>query len=166
MHFRKPYDFFQSMDVQETNFSFAQFNRIRNHFFGCRIKGLDGIPALGLWDLIVTVLLGNMYQNNQERRDPCTNQLEVRAASHKSPTRKKIHAKIDDLDNVDFIHSNVHSSRKEALLYVFEDDEAVIKMIIKGRSRTMRHVSRNHGIALDWLFDRINWDPKNPNQIH
>ena len=42
----------------------------------------------------------------------------------------------------------------------FEDNEAVIKMILKGRSPTMRHVSRTHRIALDWLFDRINLDPK------
>ena len=28
---------------------------------------LDGIPALDLWDLIVTVLHGNTYQCNQER---------------------------------------------------------------------------------------------------
>ena len=28
---------------------------------------------------------------------------------------------INDLDNVDFIPSNVNSSRQEALLYVFED---------------------------------------------
>ena len=42
----------------------------------------------------------------------------------------------------------------------FEDNEAVIKMIIKGRCPTMRHVSRTHGVALDWLFDRINLDPK------
>ena len=67
---------------------------------------------------------------------------------------------IDDLDHVDFISSNVNSSRQEALLYVFEDNEAVIKMIIKGRSPTMRHVSRTHRVALDWLFDRINLDPK------
>ena len=33
-------------------------------------------------------------------------------------------------------------------------------MIIKGRSPTMRPVSRNHRVALDWLFDRINLDPK------
>ena len=45
------------------------------------------------------------------------------------------------------------------MLYVFEDDEAVIKMIIKGRSPTMRHVPRTHRVALDWLFDRINLDP-------
>ena len=56
--------------------------------------------------------------------------------------------------------SNVQSARQEALLYVFEDNEAVIKMIIKGRRPTMRHVSRTHRVALDWLFDRINLDPK------
>ena len=65
---------------------------------------------------------------------------------------------INDLDNVGFISSNVNSSRQEALLYVFEDNKAVIKMITKGRSPTMRHVSRTHRVALDWLFDRINLD--------
>ena len=67
---------------------------------------------------------------------------------------------INDLNNVDRVHSNVQSSHEEALLYVFEDNEAVINMIIKGRSPTMRHVSRTHRVALDWLFDRINLDPK------
>ena len=54
-------------------------------------------------------------------------------------------------------HNKIHASQ-EALL--FEDNEAVIKMIMKGRSPTMRHVSRTHRVALDWLFDRINLDPK------
>ena len=121
---------------------------------------LDGIPALDLWDLIVTVLHGNTYQSNQVRGNPCTNLLEVRAAPHTLQKRKKSHGMIDVLDNVDFISSNVNSSRKEAMLYVFEDNEAVIKMIIKERSPTMRHVSRTHRVALDWLFDRINLDPK------
>ena len=110
---------------------------------------LDGIPALDLWDLIVAILHGNTYQSNQEQEDP-----------HKFPTRKKIHGMMNDLDNVDFISSNVHSSRQEALLYIFEDNEAVIKMIMKGRSPTMRHVARTHRVALDCLFDRINLDPK------
>ena len=79
---------------------------------------------------------------------------------------------INVLDKGDFIPSNVHSSRQEALLYVFEDNEAVIKMIMMGRSPTMRHVCRTHRVALDWLFDRINLDPKvqikyidTPNQL-
>ena len=83
---------------------------------------MDGIPALDLWDLIVAVLHGITYQKDQERGDP-----------YKSPTREKIAGKIDDLDNVDFTSSNVNSSRKESLLYIFEDNEAVIKMIIKAR---------------------------------
>ena len=53
-----------------------------------------------------------------------------------------------------------HKFPPEALLYVFEDNEAVIKMIIQGRSPTMRHVSRSHRVAFDWLFDSINLDPK------
>ena len=64
------------------------------------------------------------------------------------------------LNNIDCVPSNVQSSHQEALLYLFEDNEAVIKMIIKGRSPTMRHVSRTHRVALDWLFDRTNLDPK------
>ena len=64
------------------------------------------------------------------------------------------------MKHIDAVPSNVQSARQEALLYVFEDNEAVIKMIIKGRSPTMRHVSRTHRVTLDWLFDRINLDPK------
>ena len=64
------------------------------------------------------------------------------------------------MKDIDSVPSNVQSARQEALLYVFEDNEAVIKMIMKGRSPTMRHVSRTHRVALDWLFDRINLDSK------
>ena len=46
------------------------------------------------------------------------------------------------------------------MLYIFEDNECVIKMIIKGRSPTLRNVSRTHRVALDWIFDMINLDPK------
>ena len=38
LHFWKSYICSNQLDVQETNFSFTQFNRIRNHFFGCRIE--------------------------------------------------------------------------------------------------------------------------------
>ena len=74
--------------------------------------------------------------------------------------RHKPHKKIDVMKDIDSVPSNVQSARQEALLYVFEDNKVVIKMIMKGRSPTMRHVSRTHRVALDWLFDRINLDPK------
>ena len=74
--------------------------------------------------------------------------------------QNKSNNKIDAMQDIDSVPSNVQSASQETLLYVFEDNEAVIKMIMKGRSPTMRHVSRTHRVALDWLFDRINLDPK------
>ena len=121
---------------------------------------LDGIHALDLWDLIVAVLHGNTHQSNQERETRARTYLRFVQNLTNFQMRKKSHGMINDLDKVDFISSNAKSSHQEALLYVFEDNEAVIKMIMKGRSPTMRHVSRTHRVALDWLFDRINLDTK------
>ena len=108
---------------------------------------LDGLPALELWDLIVSVF-GNISRVSDGSGQP-DNDVHKRDKSQK---------KIDVMEDIDSVPSNVQSARQEALLYVFEDNEAVIKMIIKGRSLTMRHVSRTH--SLDWLFDRINLDSK------
>ena len=109
---------------------------------------LDELLALELWDLIVSVL-GNMTQATER-----PGRLVIIDISQRSQ------GKTNALNNIDCVPSNVQSSHQEALLYVFEDNEAVIKMIIKGRSTTMRHVSRTHRVALDWLFNRINSDPK------
>ena len=110
---------------------------------------LDGIPALDLWDLIVSVL-GNVSRVSDRSGKP-------ESDDHK---HHKSHNKIDVMKDIDAVPSNVQSARQEALLYVFEDNEAVIKMITIGRSPIMRHVSRTHRVALDWLFDRINLDHK------
>ena len=110
---------------------------------------MDRLPALELWDLIVSVL-GNISRVSDRSGQPDSD-------VHK---RHKPHKKIDVMRDIDSVPSIVQSARQEVLLYVFEDNEAVIKMIIKGRSPTLRHVSRTHRVALDWLFDRINLDPK------
>ena len=101
-----------------------------------------------------------------ERGDPFVNKREVCCPPHTIHKRKQSQRVINDLDNVEFIHSNVQSSHQETLLYVFEDNEAVIKMIIKGRSPTLRHYSRTHRVALDWLFESNQFGLPNPNQIH
>ena len=110
---------------------------------------LDGLPSLELWDLIVSVL-GNVSRVSDRTGKPVNGE----------DKHYKFHNKIDVTKDIDAVPSNVQSARQEALLYLFEDSEAVIKMIRKGRSPTMRHVSRTHRVALDWLFDRINLDPK------
>ena len=78
---------------------------------------LDGLPALELWDLIVSVL-GNTTQNHDRTEKPVVNTSEICSPSHTIYKRKQSRRVINDLDNVDFIPSNVQSSRQEALLDV------------------------------------------------
>ena len=80
---------------------------------------LDGLPALELWDLIISVL------GNASHVPERSGQLDGDA--HK---RQKSQKKIDVIKDIDSVPSNVQSERQEALLYVFEDNVAVIKMII------------------------------------
>ena len=108
---------------------------------------LDGLPALDVGS--DCSVLGNTTQTPERWERPVVNDKEQRSQG----TTNALH-------HIDCVPSNVQSSHQEALLCVFEDNEAVIKMIIKGRSPTMRHVSRTRRVALDWLFDRINLDPK------
>ena len=101
---------------------------------------MDGIPALDLWDLIVFVI-GNTIQTPERLGRPVVTDKNQRSQGM-----------INMLNIIiDCVPSNVQFSHQEALLNVFEDNEAVIKMILKGRSP--RHVSRTHRVALDWLFD-------------
>ena len=99
------------------------------------------MPALELWDLIVSVF-GNIPHISDRTGKPVNGEDK----HHKSQN------KIDVMRDIDSVPSYVQSARQEALLYVFEDNEAVIKMIMKGRSPTMRDMSRTHRVALDWLF--------------
>ena len=98
------------------------------HLFNTGLR-LDGLPALELWDLIVSVFR-NISHVSDRTGQPVNG-------------KNKSHNKIDVMKDIDAVPSNVQSSRQEALLYVFEDNEAVIKMIMKGRSPTMRHVFPN-----------------------
>ena len=63
------------------------------------------------------------------------------------------------LELVDFVPRSIPYMGPRLPLFVLEDNESVIKMIVKGRSPMMRHVPRTHKISLDWLFERIVQDP-------
>ena len=74
---------------------------------------LDGLPALEIWDLTVSVF-GSVSQISDRTGQPVND-----VNKH-----LKFQGKINVMENID--SSNVQSSCQEALLYVFEDNEAVI----------------------------------------
>ena len=119
---------------------------------------------LTLWDLVMKVFHSVPNRTDGPKREPRGNpSAVVKPNMHNSIPIK--HTNVVPT-NIYHIPSNTTHSGPGAMLYVSEDKEAVIKMIINGRSPTMRHVSRTHRVALDWLFDRINLDPKNSYSIH
>ena len=76
-----------------------------------------------------------------------------------TPGRTPVNSIGDVLSQVDFAPTNLSLGTKLIGLLVMEDNEAVIKIAIKGRANTMRHVARTHRIDLEWLIERSNSDP-------
>ena len=62
-------------------------------------------------------------------------------------------------NHIDYVPCTLPLSEGIGRLVIFEDNDAVIKMCIKGRSPAMRHVARTHRIDLDWLWERMRTDP-------
>ncbi len=103
---------------------------------------MEGIPALSLWETVIDVF------------DPKPSQEAKRPSTQATPF-----GDLRNAFNVDWVPPSVAPSSGRAKLYIFEDNDAVIKMCIKCRSPNMRHVARTHRVDLDWLFERIKTDP-------
>ena len=80
---------------------------------------LDGLLALELWDLIVSVF-GNISHVLDRTGQPVNG-------------KNKSYNHIDVVHDIDSVPSNVQSARREVLLYIFEVNEVVIEMIMKGQ---------------------------------
>ena len=100
---------------------------------------MEGIPCLVLWREIISVFSGGESQAMQ--------------------TPPPMHTIEDVLANVDYAPTTLPENDNQAVLLVMEDNEAVIKMVIKTRAASMRHTGRTHRIVLDWLFERFHLDP-------
>ena len=119
---------------------------------------MDGLPALDVWDLVIEVL---RTTQGIPKLKPAHGKLvqypKAHPRSHKCWIRMWIYRTW-----IKFLRTHISLRRH---LYIFEDNEAVIKMIIKGRSPTMRHVSRTHRVALDWLVDSIKFGCEDSNEV-
>ena len=127
---------------------------------------MDGILALDLWDLVIEIFHSSPKKTNKakDEKEPRGN---LSANTQPNMQKQSPTARTNpELTNFVHVPSNGTLSGPNAMLHVFQDNEAVIEMIIKGRCPTLRHVLRTHKASLDWLFDRINIESKNSNSIH
>ena len=117
-------------------------------------RRMDGIPALDLRDLVIEEFHSSPNQFNYTKDQVRRKSSRNTTSNKQNQNQTKVPTQHDnfDLSDVDYVPSNAKFSRFGSMLYIFEDNEAVIKMTIKGRSLTMRHFSRNHRVALDRLL--------------
>ena len=137
------------LDAQETDFCFTQFYRSWGDFSRCRFThGWDSRSrSLGLSDLKYFIPHQTKPTKTKVVRESrgnlsATSLPNIREQIPSTNTNR-------DLTNIDHVPSSGTHSGSNAVLYVFEENEAVIKMIIKGRSPTTRHVSRTHKLL--WI---------------
>ena len=108
---------------------------------------MDGISALTLWDMVIEAFHSVPNKADGPKRELRRNPSAIAKSNMQKPTPIK-HTNVIPT-NIDHIPTNTKNSDSSAMLCVFEDNEAVIKMIVKGRSPTMRHVSRT--TVLLWI---------------
>ena len=117
-------------------------------------------PARDLWDLVIEVMYSSKNQPVQGHL------LRDEAQKKHTNTKTKKHVNRDDFEsfNVDHVTTNAKLSHFGALHYIFEDIEAVIKMMIKGEVR--RWDTCPEPAEIHWLVVWQNqFGPWNPNQI-
>ena len=66
---------------------------------------------------------------------------------------------LEYLESIDYVPPSIPDVDYRTTLMLLEDNDAVIKIIIKGRSPQLRHIARTHRIDVDWLNERIREDP-------
>ena len=109
---------------------------------------MEGLPSLILWETILRTF--------PFKKKP--------TQSKKIPHPRTANADCTDymgglFANIDYVPCTLPLSEGIGRLVIFEVNDAVIKMCIKGRSPAMRHVARTHRIDLDWLWERMRTDP-------
>ena len=112
---------------------------------------MEGIPVLELWELIIDVFEPVNPKGGSQSTSGIT--AKVRGAfTAEYPMQYSDSIYLDMLKSVDYIPTNVPLAPGRAKLVILEDNDAVIKICIKGRSLMLRHVSRTHRVDLDALY--------------
>ena len=118
---------------------------------------MEGLPAMTFWDTVIQVMHPEKYKPQIKGET-----IAAREGSHDSPQTKggkflpgyrppnRILPTVQNiLDSVDFVPPMYSPPTGISKMVVLEDNDATIKMVIKGRSPAMRHVQRAHRIDLD-----------------
>ena len=110
----------------------------------------DGLPALIFWEQVLEIF------TPEEEQVKIAKNRRQKALVHREYAQTPAERFASDID---FVPCTLPISSGMAKPYILEDNEPVIKMMIKQRWPQLRYVGRKHRIDLDWLFERLSVDP-------
>ena len=126
---------------------------------------LDGLPALLFWDQVL-----QMFENIAKPNIPKMSETQELANKFGNILNKYDINPTEAIDNesvgqslfaklLDYVPGSLPKENSLAKLCILEDNEPVLKMAVKQRWPALRYVARTQRIDLDWLFERIAYDP-------
>ena len=95
---------------------------------------LEGIPALNLWSQVISTISGE------------------KLTSRKAEPKESAYERYDriSLEYADYVPPSMPELEANTKCVFVQDNDAVIKMVIKARAPMLKHVARTHRIDLDW----------------
>ena len=99
------------------------------------------MPALDLWYTVIEILRST--NNNVQPKHTSHQEIGADLDSKTKAQHVKRKQQIEQLNEVDYVpHQHTHSSQGESQLCIFQDNEAVIKMIIVEKFKANREESQ------------------------
>ena len=113
---------------------------------------MEGIPAMVFWDVVIRTMNPEAKRNSETVEKHQTIEIDTKVPPRMTSLNKL-------LSEVDFVPPFIPALTDVAKLVCMQDNDAVIKGSIKGRSKNFRECPRTHRINVDWLWERIRTDP-------
>ena len=138
---------------------------------------MEGIPAIALWSLIKQVFAKRSPPKGKPQGLATPSLAETQASApdgSRSNTPLSIGTMARDSRmaqstvshemSIDYVPPSMPPFVDNVILTIMEDNEAVIKMCLKGRSPALRHVGRTHRVDLDHThtFASVGPNPRSP----
>ena len=104
---------------------------------------LEGIPALKLWNQML-----EMLKPGSTKYPKIADFFKVQ-----DEIMRRYHA--ITLKDVDYVPPSMPLCNNASKLYMIEDNDSVIKMLMKGRAPILKHCARTHHVDLGFLFEKL-----------
>ena len=114
-----------------------------------------GLPGLVMWELLKEGASGGLAPGSEVCRDSGSNTSEQMATAAASGSRIRIRRELSETSKQVKHGANFDDSDEIPMLIFHDDNTAMVQICRSGRSHTMRHLGKVHGISVAMLRQEV-----------